>query len=107
VLRPVSARLTKKARQEKLPIGAPLEYECAQYVHQVPGGVISNLKHQLGELGILHRLDEVFEEIVQVLEDFGYPRYFSVAIQQKRSAMTLITAHALLLALLLSQTLRN
>jgi len=73
VLRPVSARLTEMARQEKLPIGAPLEYDHAQYVHQVPGGVISNLKHQLGELGILERLDEVFEEIVQVLKDFGYP----------------------------------
>ena len=72
-LRPVSARLTEMARQEKLPIGAPLEYDHAQYVHQVPGGVISNLKHQLGELGILDRLDEVFEEIVQVLKDFGYP----------------------------------
>jgi oxaloacetate decarboxylase (Na+ extruding) subunit alpha len=73
VLRPVSERMTEMARQEKLPIGAPLEYDYAQYVHQVPGGVISNLKHQLGELGILDRLDEVFEEIVQVLKDFGYP----------------------------------
>jgi oxaloacetate decarboxylase alpha subunit len=73
VLRPVSARLTQMATQEKLPIGAPLEYDYAQYVHQVPGGVISNLKHQLGELRILDRLDEVFEEIVQVLKDFGYP----------------------------------
>ena len=73
VLRPVAKRLTAIAKQEKLPIGVPLEYDYAQYVHQVPGGVISNLKHQLAELRILHRLDEVFEETVQVRKDFGYP----------------------------------
>jgi oxaloacetate decarboxylase alpha subunit len=73
VLRPVAARLTAIARQDHLPIGAPLEYDYAQYVHQVPGGVISNLRHQLAELRILHRLDEVLEESVQVRKDFGYP----------------------------------
>ncbi|MBI4294512.1 MAG: hypothetical protein HY661_23785 [Betaproteobacteria bacterium] len=73
VLRPVVERLTAIAKQEKLPIGVPLEYDYAQYVHQVPGGVISNLRHQLAELRILHRLDEVFEETVQVRKDFGYP----------------------------------
>jgi oxaloacetate decarboxylase alpha subunit len=73
VLRPVAERLTAIARQERLPIGAPLEYDYAQYIHQVPGGVISNLRHQLAELRILHRLDEVLEESVQVRKDFGYP----------------------------------
>ncbi len=73
LLRPVAARLTAIARQERLPIGAPLEYDAAQYVHQVPGGVISNLKYQLAELSISHRLDEVLEESVQVRKDLGYP----------------------------------
>ena len=72
-LRFVEARLTAIARQDKLPIGAPLEYDYGQYVHQVPGGVISNLRHQLSELRILHRLDEVLEESVQVRKDLGYP----------------------------------
>jgi oxaloacetate decarboxylase alpha subunit len=72
-LRPVSERLTAIARQDKLPIGAPLEYDYAQYIHQVPGGVISNLRHQLAELGILNRLDEVLEESVQVRKEMGYP----------------------------------
>ena len=35
--------------------------------------MISNLKHQLAELRILHRLDEVLEEAVQVRKDLGYP----------------------------------
>lgn len=73
LLRPVAERLTAIAKQECLPIGAPLEYDYAQYIHQVPGGVISNLRHQLAELHILHRLDEVLEESVQVRKDFGYP----------------------------------
>ena len=73
ILRSVSERLTAIAKQEKLPIGAPLEYDYGQYIYQVPGGVISNLRHQLAGLRILHRLDEVLEEAVQVRKDLGYP----------------------------------
>ena len=73
VLRTASQHLTAIAKQDNLPIGAPLEYDGAQYVHQIPGGVISNLKHQLSEMGILHRLDEVTQEAVQVRKDLGYP----------------------------------
>jgi oxaloacetate decarboxylase alpha subunit len=73
LLRPVAERLTAIAKQEKLLIGAPLEYDYGQYIHQVPGGVISNLRHQLAEMRILHRLDEVLEETVQVRKDLGYP----------------------------------
>ena len=73
VLHPVAERLTAIAREEDLPIGAPLEYDYGQYIHQVPGGVISNLKHQLAEMRLLERLDEVLEESVQVRKDLGYP----------------------------------
>jgi oxaloacetate decarboxylase alpha subunit len=73
ILRPVAEQLTAIAKQENLPIGAPLEYDCAQYIHQVPGGVISNLVHQLTEMRLQHRLDEVLEESVQVRKDLGYP----------------------------------
>ena len=73
VLRPVEEQLTAIAKQEKLPIGAPLEYDYAQYIHQIPGGVISNLRYQLIEMGIQDRIDEVLEEVVQVRKDFGYP----------------------------------
>jgi len=55
-------RLTAIARQEGLPIGAPLEYAAAQYIHQVPGGVISNLEYQLAEMRMKERLGEVLEE---------------------------------------------
>jgi len=72
-LRSVEERLNAIAKQEKLPIGAPLEYDYGQYVHQVPGGVISNLKHQLNEMRIAHRVEEVIEESIQVRKELGYP----------------------------------
>lgn len=73
ILRPVEERLMAIAGQENLPVGVPLEYDYAQYIHQVPGGVISNLKYQLATLGIQHRINEVLEEIVKVRKDLGYP----------------------------------
>jgi oxaloacetate decarboxylase alpha subunit len=50
-----------------------VEYDYSQYVHQVPGGMISNLRFQLKNLGLLHRLPEVLEEAVRVRQDLGYP----------------------------------
>jgi oxaloacetate decarboxylase alpha subunit len=73
ILRSVSERLTAMAKQESLPIGAPLEYDHAQYIHQVPGGVISNLKYQLNEMRIADKLEDVLQESVQVRKDLGYP----------------------------------
>lgn len=61
------------AKRERLPVGAPVEYEYDQYLHQVPGGVISNLRHQLSQLRMEHRLDEVLDEVVRVRQDLGYP----------------------------------
>ena len=72
-LLPVASHFTYIAKKEGLPIGAPLEYDEYQYIHQVPGGVISNLKHQLAQMRMEDRLNRVLEEIVQVKEDLGYP----------------------------------
>jgi oxaloacetate decarboxylase (Na+ extruding) subunit alpha len=72
-LQPVAQDLTYIAKREGLPIGAPVEYDYSQYVHQVPGGMISNLHFQLKNIGMLHRLDEVLDEAVQVRADLGYP----------------------------------
>ncbi len=72
-LRVVEERLTRIAKLENLPIGVPLEYDHGVYTHQVPGGVISNLKNQLGILGIPHKLDEVLEEVVRMLDELGNP----------------------------------
>lgn len=42
-------------------------------VNQVPGGMISNLSHQLKEQGALEHMNEVLEEIPRVREDLGFP----------------------------------
>jgi len=42
-------------------------------LHQVPGGMISNLVAQLREQGALDRLKDVHEEIPRVRADLGYP----------------------------------
>jgi oxaloacetate decarboxylase (Na+ extruding) subunit alpha len=41
--------------------------------HQIPGGMISNLRSQLAQQGALDRLDEVLAEVPQVRADLGYP----------------------------------
>ena len=42
-------------------------------VNQVPGGMMSNLSHQLKEQGALNRMNEVLAEIPHVREDLGFP----------------------------------
>ena len=61
------------ARREGFPIGTPVAYDYSQYVHQVPGGMISNLAHQLREVGAQNRLPDALEETVRVRAEFGYP----------------------------------
>jgi pyruvate/oxaloacetate carboxyltransferase len=42
-------------------------------VHQVPGGMLSNLANQLRQMDALDRIDEVFEELPRVRKELGYP----------------------------------
>jgi pyruvate/oxaloacetate carboxyltransferase len=69
----VSAHFRKIAEKEGLPIGVPMEYDLFHFDHQVPGGMMTNLKRQLAEVGMGHRLDEILEEVVLVRKEFGYP----------------------------------
>ncbi|HEU5462897.1 MAG TPA: carboxyltransferase [Candidatus Binatia bacterium] len=72
-LREASVFLTACARQEKLPIGKTPEYDYSQYVHQIPGGMISNLRYQLRLVGMEDRLEHTLEEAAHVRAEFGYP----------------------------------
>ncbi len=42
-------------------------------VVQIPGGMISNLAHQLKEQNAIDKMNDVFEEIPRVRKDMGYP----------------------------------
>jgi oxaloacetate decarboxylase alpha subunit len=72
-LRAASERLTAIARRHNLPMGQPLEFDYTQYAHQVPGGMMSNLRYQLQLLGLEHRFQETLEEAGRVRAEFGYP----------------------------------
>lgn len=61
------------AQREGKPMGVPAEYDAFQYVHQVPGGMISNLEFMLSQRKMSHRLKEVLEEISVIREEWGYP----------------------------------
>ena len=73
VLEPVEKHFRYCAGEAGLPIGAPREYDQGWYRHQVPGGMISNLRHQLKMLGKEDKMADVLEEIVQVRAEMGYP----------------------------------
>ena len=59
--------------REGKPRGVVAKYDPALYEHQVPGGMISNLRYQLQTMGIEHRLPEIMEEAARVRRDLGYP----------------------------------
>ncbi|HLH97532.1 MAG TPA: hypothetical protein VKW08_20685 [Xanthobacteraceae bacterium] len=73
VLRPVSEHFTIIAKREGFPLGVPAEYDYATYQHQIPGGMISNLGHQLRQVGKEKELQQALEETARVRVEFGHP----------------------------------
>jgi len=69
----VAERLRYIAKREGKPVGNIVEHDAFHYEHQMPGGMVSNLKSQLAPLGIAHRLPEVLEEAARVRRELGYP----------------------------------
>lgn len=65
------------AHLEGHPVQAAAAFDRSGYDrfagHQIPGGMISNFRNQLGELGLMQRIDEVLDEASRVREELGYP----------------------------------
>jgi len=61
------------ARAEGLPEGRPSEFDAAYFDHQMPGGMLTTMMRQLGEIGQLHRLPEVLVETARVRAELGFP----------------------------------
>lgn len=72
-LRPATEHFIEVAHRERFPVGVPNEYDLRLYRHQIPGGMISNLRYQLAQAGIADRLDEVLDETARVRAEWGYP----------------------------------
>lgn len=63
---------TYVAQRWEKPIGRPQHFDRRLVDNQMPGGMITNLRNQLREVGIEHRLDEVLAEMAHVRKDMGY-----------------------------------
>ena len=61
------------AEREDKPRGEVATYDPALYEHQVPGGMISNLRSQLAAMRMEDRMPEILEETARVRKDLGYP----------------------------------
>jgi oxaloacetate decarboxylase (Na+ extruding) subunit alpha len=72
-LRAVAEHLGAVADRDGHPRGRQAEFDATLYTHQVPGGMVSNLRHQLGRMRMLDRLPETFTEAARVRADYGYP----------------------------------
>ena len=71
-IRTIEEHFFAVARGHNKVIGQPAEYDPAYYEHQMPGGMISNFRAQMAQLGLEKRIEEVFEEIPAVRADLGW-----------------------------------
>jgi len=61
------------AKKEGKPLGEIQHYDDFHFHHQVPGGMISNLKYQLSTMGLENRISDILREAGHVRKDLGYP----------------------------------
>lgn len=61
------------ALRHGFPLGRPHRFDPDLYRHQVPGGMISNLRTDLKRMGMAEREREILGEVEQVRVDLGYP----------------------------------
>jgi oxaloacetate decarboxylase alpha subunit len=69
----VGEHFREVAASEGLPLGVPMEYDAFHYAHQIPGGMLTNMKFQLEQSGLSHKFQEVLEETARVFEELGWP----------------------------------
>ncbi len=72
-MREASSYFNWLCAREDRPRGEVARYDPALYEHQIPGGMISNLRYQLQVMKLEHRLPEIMEEAARVRRDLGYP----------------------------------
>ena len=73
LIEPVREHFKYVAEREGKPLGEILEYDPFHYEHHVAGGMISNLRSQLREMGMENKLDAILAEMAHVRKDLGYP----------------------------------
>jgi oxaloacetate decarboxylase alpha subunit len=73
LVKEVGEHFRRVAENEGLPLGVPMEYDQFHYEHQIPGGMLTNMKFQLGQAGLTHKFQEVLEETGRVFRELGWP----------------------------------
>jgi oxaloacetate decarboxylase alpha subunit len=68
-----SQYFTRLARAQGLPLGVAQEFDASYLRHQIPGGVVTTMQRQLGELKLLDRWPAVIEEVERVRAELGFP----------------------------------
>ena len=66
-------RLAYLAKVTDKPLAEIAQYDEFHFHHQMPGGMVSNLKYQLSTVGLEDRLEDILEEAGHVRADLGYP----------------------------------
>jgi oxaloacetate decarboxylase alpha subunit len=69
----ISEQLTEIAENEGKPVGVPIAYNGLHYMHQLPGGMLSNFDSQLATAGLSDRFDELLLETARVREELAFP----------------------------------
>jgi oxaloacetate decarboxylase alpha subunit len=69
----VGEHFRRIAMQEGKPLGTPQEYDAFHYEHQIPGGMMSNFRSQLGQAGLSHLMQKLLEECARVRHELGFP----------------------------------
>ncbi len=69
----IGMHFRRVAEQESMPLGIPAEYDAFHYQHQIPGGMLSNLRAQLEQAGLGHKLEDVLAECARVRAELGWP----------------------------------
>jgi len=69
----VGEHFRRVAEHEGLPLGVPMEYDQFHYEHQIPGGMLTNMRFQLEQAGLLHKFDAVLAETARVFRELGWP----------------------------------
>lgn len=69
----ISDRISEIAEEEDKPLGQPVEYDGMHFMHQLPGGMLSNFRAQLDTAGLSDRFDELLYEVAKVREELAFP----------------------------------
>jgi oxaloacetate decarboxylase alpha subunit len=70
---PIGDHFERIAKARGFAIGQPQAFNVRHTEHQLPGGMTGTLLAQLRTYGLVHKFEELLDEIIVVREEMGYP----------------------------------